>query len=58
MELIASEKKNLTAKELQEAYGYLDYCVYCGNEFTFLDRITFNITHNILGNGHRRECRK
>lgn len=56
MDLIKSEKKNPTTKELEEAYGYLDYCFYCGKEFTFLDRLTFNVEHGFGGNAHRRGC--
>jgi len=56
MELIKSGKEP-SAEELQEAYGYLDYCINCGKSLTFLDRISFNIQHGCLGNTHKwRGC--
>jgi len=54
IKLIKSGKKNPTTKELEEAYGYLDSCFNCGKEFTFWDRLTFNVEHCIIGNSHRR----
>lgn len=50
----ADTNKKPTEKELEEAYGYLDSCYSCGKEFTFWDRITFNIQHSFIGNSHRR----
>jgi len=37
-------------------YSYLNYCVVCGKEFTFWDRISFNMIHGFEGNAHRRDC--
>ena len=56
IKLIKSGKKNPTRKELKDAYGYLDVCNNCGKEFTFWDRLTFNVEHSMLGNSHRRYC--
>ena len=41
-----------TAEELQEAYGYLDYCNDCGEELTAFEPYT----HGILGNNHMFGC--
>jgi hypothetical protein len=49
---VGSNKKPST-KELQEAYGYLDYCIYCEKPITFFNRLTFNVAHCMLGNSHR-----
>lgn len=43
-------------EEIAEAYAYLDNCYICGKELKFLDRITFNIVHTIVGNAHRIGC--
>ncbi len=58
IKLLKKVKKNCkpTEEELEEAYGYLDCCYVCGEEFNFLDKITFNIEHGFLGNSHRRNC--
>jgi len=40
-------------KELEKSYGYLDYCIDCGNKFTSLDYFIFNVSHCYLGNRHR-----
>lgn len=52
----ADTDKRPTPKELQEAYGYLDFCYCCGEKITFWDRITLNVQHSIIGNVHRRFC--
>ena len=57
IELIKSDNKNPTKKELQESYGYLDYCLYCGQKITFLDRMFFNSEHSMLGSSHRYRCK-
>ena len=51
-----NEGSHPTTKELEEAYGYLNSCLSCGKEFNFWDRLTFNISHSICGNTHRRNC--
>lgn len=52
-----TKKENLnkkpTKEELEEAYGYLDYCYECGKKFSFWDRL-FNYSHNMLGSCHKR----
>jgi len=45
-----------SGEELQEMYGYLDKCWICGKEFTFWNRISFNVVHSFEGNSHRRNC--
>jgi hypothetical protein len=57
VEKYAGSKEKPTNEELQEAYGYLDSCFSCGKKFTSWDRFTFNISHSILGNQHRRNCK-
>ena len=39
-------------------YSYLDTCWICDKPFTFWDRISFNVSHSIIGNCHRRDCKK
>jgi hypothetical protein len=56
MSKFVKENKEPLGKELQEMYGYLDKCWVCGKEFTFLDRISFNVVHSFEGNSHRRNC--
>ena len=51
-------KREPTATELEEMYGYLDYCWICEKKFSFWDRISFNMVHGFEGNAHRRECHK
>ena len=48
--------KKLSEKELEEMYGYLDYCWICEKPITFWDRLTFNVEHSFEGNCHRRSC--
>jgi hypothetical protein len=48
--------KKPTPKELEEAYGYLDYCYWCGKKITFWDRILGRYQHGIMGNSHKRSC--
>jgi len=52
---ILSEREP-SKEELKEMYSYLNYCVVCGKEFTFWDRISFNMIHGFEGNAHRRDC--
>jgi len=49
-------KRKPSVKELVTMYSYLDNCWICGKQFTFLDRMTFNIQHSFCGNSHRRSC--
>jgi hypothetical protein len=42
-----------TAEELQEAYGYLDYCNDCGEELTAFEPFI----HGTLGNNHMFGCK-
>ena len=57
IEKYGDTNKHPTPKELQEAYGYLDYCYVCGKKITFFDRLLFNVNHSILGNYHKW-CKK
>ena len=44
-----------TDKELEKAYGYLDFCYECGKPITFWDRFfSFNSIHTFFGNCHKR----
>lgn len=56
VEKYAGTKNMPTPEELQEAYGYLDFCYICEKKITFWDRISFNVQHSIIGNCHRRDC--
>ena len=58
IEKYANTNKKPTPKELQEAYGYLDYCYSCGKPITVLDRLMFNVEHSFIGNSHRWRCKK
>lgn len=58
LEKYVDSKERPTDKELEEAYGYLDYCLECGKPFTFWDRISFNKMHTFTGNFHSRDCHK
>jgi len=40
----------------QDRMNIFNYCVVCGKEFTFWDRISFNMIHGFEGNAHRRDC--
>jgi len=50
------EKGKPSKKELEDMYSYLDYCWVCEREFSFWDRISFNIVHSFEGNSHKRNC--
>lgn len=41
-----------TQSELQNAYGYLDYCNYCGKQIRFAEPFS----HGCLGNNHKFGC--
>ena len=41
-----------TTKELEDAYGYLDYCLDCGKELRFMEAYT----HGFEGNSHKFGC--
>ena len=43
-----------TEKELESAYGYLDYCLECGKQLRFLEPYQ----HSMFGNCHRFGCSK
>lgn len=42
--------------DLNEMYGYLDYCWICDKPIRLWDRLTFNVVHSFEGNSHRRKC--
>jgi hypothetical protein len=42
-----------TKKELEQAYGYLNYCTECGDKIFFFDYLFFNVIHSFFGNRHR-----
>ena len=52
--LIKFKKKNKepTEKQLKKMYSYLDTCLYCGEEFTFLEPYA----HGFEGNIHKFGC--
>lgn len=56
IELIKKIDKNKnykpTPKELKNAYGYLDYCIYCGKRILLLE----GYSHGYLGNCHKFGC--
>jgi len=54
MDLIKKEIKEPTSEELEEAYGYLNYCLACGKPITFWDIIFFRYIHCIMGNYHKK----
>ena len=39
-------------KEIEEAYGYLDYCISCGKKIRFLE----SFSHGFEGNDHKFGC--
>ena len=47
-----NHKYEPTGKELHEAYGYLDYCCWCGKELKWIDAYS----HGFEGNAHKFGC--
>lgn len=55
-EISRNPNKEMSNKEIEETYSYLDFCWICEKRITFLDRLTFNIQHSFEGNSHKRNC--
>ena len=49
---VNNKKYKPSAKELHVAYGYLDYCCWCGKELKWFDAYS----HGFEGNCHKFGC--